>query len=324
MTVSTDTSVPLVVVVGATGTQGGSVIRHLVESDRPYRLRGLTRDTSKAAALKPKDVGVEIIAVTIFVGNEAAVLEAFKGAEIVFAVTNFWEHLDSARETAEGKLMVDAAKAVGAKLFVWSGLEDITKGTGGKYTHAYHLDSKAAVTAYANSRLPTVEVQAGFYATNLENPLIGPRRLDDGSFVWQHPLAQSEIPQPYMDIEHDYGLFVRYAIESPEYRTGGNAIYSYGEFLTHSQAAEIIAQEHNTKVVIEALSVDSFVANVKAGGAPQMLLDDVRDLALFGLKFGYYLGKESSTEQKKVREGLARRPRTFEEFLRAKPDFLNS
>ena len=53
------------------------------------------------------------------------------------------------REVAEGKLMVDAAKAAGAKLLVWSGLEDYTKGTQGAKTHVVHFDGKAAVTEYA-------------------------------------------------------------------------------------------------------------------------------------------------------------------------------
>ena len=42
MKVSQEPSTPLVAVVGATGIQGGSVINALIESDKPYRLRGLT------------------------------------------------------------------------------------------------------------------------------------------------------------------------------------------------------------------------------------------------------------------------------------------
>lgn len=37
---------------------------------------------------------------------------------------------------------------------------------------------------------------------------------------------------------------------------------------------------------------------------------------------GYYFGLELSEEQQKVRAGLARQPRTFEEFLRANREFL--
>lgn len=78
-------------------------------------------------------------------------------------MTNFWEHLDAVREVAEGKVMVDAAKAAGVKLFIFSGLPNVTKLSGGKYTHIVHFDSKADVVDYARSQLPTVDCQAGLW-----------------------------------------------------------------------------------------------------------------------------------------------------------------
>ncbi|EJD43491.1 NAD(P)-binding protein [Auricularia subglabra TFB-10046 SS5] len=240
MTLSNDPSAPLVAVVGATGYQGGSVVANLIESDQPYRLRGLTRDGSKPAAVKLKERGVEIFVVDIVVGNEAAVRDAFRGADVVFAVTNFWEHTNSAREVVEGKLMVDAAKAAGAKLLVWSGLEDNAKGTNGAKTHVAHFDGKAAVTAYAFTQLPTVDVQAGLYMTNVGGPPFPSRRRADGSYVWDYPLAGDPRAFPLIDAARDYGLFVRHAIEAPAFRAGGKAIYTYGEFLSHAQAAAVI------------------------------------------------------------------------------------
>lgn len=84
MTITSDISAPLVVIVGATGVQGGSVIRNLIQSDKPYRLRGLTRDATKPAAQELKSQGVDVFAVSVAVGNEAAVREAFRGADVVF------------------------------------------------------------------------------------------------------------------------------------------------------------------------------------------------------------------------------------------------
>jgi hypothetical protein len=116
MTITQDTSAPLVVVCGSTGVQGGSVIKGLVESDRPYRFRGLTRDPSKPSARKLADQGVEIFSVSLTVGNESEVRKAFEGANIIFVglsrylyyfgqtsnldfkvVTNFWEHMNMQR-----------------------------------------------------------------------------------------------------------------------------------------------------------------------------------------------------------------------------------
>lgn len=57
-------------------------------------------------------------------------------------VTQFWTHLSLEKEVQEGKGLVDACKAAGVKLFVWSGLEDVTKVSKGKYTHVLHFDGK--------------------------------------------------------------------------------------------------------------------------------------------------------------------------------------
>ena len=87
MTITQSPDAPLVVVCGATGTQGGSVINALAESDRAYRLRGLTRDRTKAAAAQLAARGVEMVQVDLVVPNEGRVRAAFDGADIAFVRT---------------------------------------------------------------------------------------------------------------------------------------------------------------------------------------------------------------------------------------------
>ena len=88
MTISKESSAPLVVVVGATGTQGGSVVKNLEESDKPYRVRGLTRDVSKPAAKALVEEGVEMVGCNISVGKEKEVERAFDDATYIFVRTN--------------------------------------------------------------------------------------------------------------------------------------------------------------------------------------------------------------------------------------------
>src|ERR1700761_7667272 len=77
----------LVVVVGATGSQGGSVIRALLS--RPeYRIRGITRDVDKPESKKLATQGVEMV--TADTGDEASLIKAFHGASVIFAVTDFY------------------------------------------------------------------------------------------------------------------------------------------------------------------------------------------------------------------------------------------
>ncbi|KAG8867259.1 hypothetical protein FRB98_004280, partial [Tulasnella sp. 332] len=84
MTISQDPSAPLVAVVGATGNQGGSVIRHLEASPKPYRIRGFTRDTSKSSAQELSTKGVEMMAVSLTVESSNAVFQAHQGVNIAF------------------------------------------------------------------------------------------------------------------------------------------------------------------------------------------------------------------------------------------------
>jgi len=82
MTISQNSTAPLVVVVGATGHQGGSVAAKLASSSREYRVRALTRDSTKAAARALADRGIDVVQVNIWPDNADAVRKAFEGADI--------------------------------------------------------------------------------------------------------------------------------------------------------------------------------------------------------------------------------------------------
>lgn len=84
MTITTDASAPLIAVVGSTGLQGGSVINALAASDKPYRIRGITRDPSKPKATSLSDRGVEVVKCNLTVDNGPEIEKAFQGATYVF------------------------------------------------------------------------------------------------------------------------------------------------------------------------------------------------------------------------------------------------
>lgn len=58
----------LLVVFGATGVQGGSVVNSILNDPKTaatFKVRGITRDTSKPAAQKLQERGVEVVSVCI-------------------------------------------------------------------------------------------------------------------------------------------------------------------------------------------------------------------------------------------------------------------
>ena len=107
---------PIVAVVGCTGIQGGSVVKHLLESQR-FRLRGLTRQPDSEKVNKLRREGVDVVKADL--DDVDSLREAFRESHGVFAVTNCWEHGWDA-ETRHGINMVNAAQAEGVKHFVWS------------------------------------------------------------------------------------------------------------------------------------------------------------------------------------------------------------
>jgi uncharacterized protein YbjT (DUF2867 family) len=92
MTITQDSSAPLVAVVGVTGVQGGSVVNGLAESDKPYRVRGFSRDASKPAAQAMTAKGVDVVSVSLIVDNKDAVYKAFAGADVAYVRASLFFH----------------------------------------------------------------------------------------------------------------------------------------------------------------------------------------------------------------------------------------
>src|SRR5687768_16515760 len=100
-----------VLVIGATGKQGGSVARRLL--DRGHEVRAFTRDPESAAAKALFEAGAQIA-----VGNlddRASLDEAMKGVDTVFSMSTPYEAGEAA-EVAQGKRVADAAHAAEAYL----------------------------------------------------------------------------------------------------------------------------------------------------------------------------------------------------------------
>ena len=92
----------LIAVMGATGAQGGSVVRafHAAGTDA-FEVRAISRnpDSEKAQAIKP--LVKEIVQANA--DDEDAMVKAFKGCYGAFVVTNFWEDMDMNHEMEQTK-----------------------------------------------------------------------------------------------------------------------------------------------------------------------------------------------------------------------------
>lgn len=119
--------------------------------------------------------------------------------------------------------MVDSAKAAGVKLFVWSSLESVNKISNGKLSVG-SFDSKADVTEYLKaSGLPYKLVSpAGFLSTFFAGPL-APKKQADGTYLLSLPVPVTTV-RPVVDIQNDFGMYVRTAIENPALGPGSEVL----------------------------------------------------------------------------------------------------
>src|SRR3981189_3674316 len=148
----------LIAVIGATGKQGGAVVRAL-QARGQFKVRALTRNPDKHRGLADQVVEADL--------NRPETLKtAFKGAYGVFLVTNFWE--EGADEIKQATAAVRAAKDAGVKHFIWSTLPNVEAISGGKF-NVLHFTGKARIdrmvreAGVANHTF----VIAPFYYTNL-------------------------------------------------------------------------------------------------------------------------------------------------------------
>ena len=106
-----DTSGRPILVAGATGRQGGSVVRHLLE--RQLTVRALVRDPQSDRAKALGGQGIEIAQGDM--DDLASLQKAMSGVRGVYSVQDYFT-VGAAREVREGRNMADAAFGAGMDL----------------------------------------------------------------------------------------------------------------------------------------------------------------------------------------------------------------
>src|SRR6266581_1985057 len=160
---------PLIAVIGATGQQGGAVVRAL-QAQGQFNVRALTRHPDKHRGIADEVVKADL-------NRPETLKDAFEGAHGVFLVTNFWE--PGTDELKQATAAVRAAKDAGVKHFIWSTLPDVEAISGGKL-HVPHFTGKAKVdrivkeAGFANHTF----VIAPFYYQNLIGVLAAQKQTD--------------------------------------------------------------------------------------------------------------------------------------------------
>ena len=120
----------------------------LLEHPDLYHVRAVTRSTEKPAARALADRGAELYCADLSSGCDALVA-AFSGAYVIFALTDFWQTQSTDIEIAQGKAIADAAAQTPTlNHLLWSALPDPVALSGGRFLNVHHWKGKSLVTEY--------------------------------------------------------------------------------------------------------------------------------------------------------------------------------
>ncbi|XP_012605257.1 nmrA-like family domain-containing protein 1 [Microcebus murinus] len=225
----------VIAVFGATGAQGGSVARAILENKK-FAVRALTRDVTGPKALALRDLGAEVVKGDL--NDETSVEAALKGVYGAFLVTNFWDDLSIKKEVCQGKMVAQVAKRLGLKHVVYSGLENVKRLTGGKL-EVPHFDGKGEVEEYFwATGVPMTSVRVAAY---FENFLTAwkPAKAPDGDY-YTLVLPMGDVPMDGISVA-DIGAVVSSIFNSPE-EFIGKAVGLSAEKLTIQQYADVLSK----------------------------------------------------------------------------------
>ena len=228
-----------ILVTGATGTQGGAVVDHLL-ADGEWEIHGLTRDASSERAQALDARGVTVVEGELTDGERLT--ELLTDVDAVYGVTMFYEEGTDA-EIEQGTTLAEAAADAGVDHFVYSSVGSADGDTG-----LAHFDSKYAVEQrIAELGLPATIVRPVFFMQNFEQMMH--EDIVDGRLAM--PLADG-VSLAVVDAD-DIGQAVAAALQDPD-RFLGEVITLAGDDLTLEEFAAAFGNHLGHEV--EAIHVD--------------------------------------------------------------------
>ena len=219
----------VIAVIGASGQQGGAVVRALQAQGR-FAVRALTRDPSKHSNLADEVVQADL--------NRPETLKAaFAGAHGVFLVTNAWE--PGTDERKQALAAVHAAKDAGVQHFIWSTLPNVEAISRGKldvphFTDKANIDRIVSEAGFAHRTF----VIAPFFYQNLVG-VMAPQKQADGAVGWALPLDPERRVIHMGDIT-ELGRLVVGAFAQPELVGNGEYLPLVGDFLSFNEVVSTL------------------------------------------------------------------------------------
>lgn len=192
----------MIVVFGATGAQGGGVVRAILKDPgNEFAVRAVTRDAGSDKAKELAEMGAEVVSADI--DDPQSIGKALEGAYGAYFVTFFWNHFSAEKEKEEVKHMAEASKEAGLQHIIWSTLEDVKKWVPlndnrmptlhDKYK-VPHFEGKGESDHYfTDLGLPVTFMLASFYWDNMIYFGMGPKKDANGKLALTFPMGNKKM-----------------------------------------------------------------------------------------------------------------------------------
>ena len=301
----------IIAVVGATGAQGGGLVRAILEDKKgPFAARAITRDVNSEKAKALAEAGAEVVAADV--DDVKSLKKAFAGAYGAYCVTFFWAHLKPEKELAQARAMAKAAKDTDLQHVIWSTLEDTRQWVPlsddrmptlmGKYK-VPHFDAKGEANAiFTELGVPTTFLLTSFYWDNFIHFGMGPKKGADGKLAITIPMGNKKLPSIAAE---DIGKCAyRIFEEGPEMI--GKTVGIAGGHLTGAQMAKSLTKALSQEVRYNQVTPEAY----RAFGFPGA--DDLGNMFQFNTEFEQdCCDARSISETKKLNPELM----TFDRWL---------
>ena len=233
----------VILVAGATGTQGGAVAREL--ASRGYTVRGLTRNPDSEASRALSALGVQMVR-----GNfdDAGSLDAaLDGAYGAFSVQQY-RGVGVDAEIRQSKAFADAAKRAGVEHLMYTSVLYARLGTG-----VPQFESKRQIEDYVRTLgVPYSIVRPPSFMSNLEadweSASNGVYRTVFPADLLRHHIAPRDI-----------GRIVAEAFDHPE-RWIGRELDIAGQLISYADIAAAMSRQIGRSVVYEQIPWEEYAA----------------------------------------------------------------
>jgi uncharacterized protein YbjT (DUF2867 family) len=222
----------LIAVIGATGQQGGGIVRALQASGQ-FKVRALSRNPDRHRQLAEEVVQADL--------DRPETLEAaFKGAYGVFLVTNFREK--GTDELKQATAAVRAGKDAGVKHFIWSTLPNVEAISGGRFD-VPHFTGKAKIDRIVKEAgFPhhTFVIAPGYYQNFVGS--LAPQKQAGGSVGWALPL-DPDVRCLHMGDIRELGNIVAGAFAHPDEAGNGEYLPLVGDFMSFNEIIDTLDRQ---------------------------------------------------------------------------------